>query len=151
MKKLTKALLTSAALLIAAVATAGNCFADYRVCNRSGHRIDVAFGYPHAQFGWTSEGWWVIEPGDCRTIFQGPLTNRFYYVYATGSAGDVWQGPADQEGGFFCVQAEKFVFSNSNFLHEGVLNCVHHNLQSRKFIQVDTGGKPNHVHNLTDD
>jgi uncharacterized membrane protein len=145
----SKPLLASVVLLTATLVASGECSADFRVCNRSGQRIDVAFGYPHPQFGWTSEGWWTIAPADCRVVYQGSLTNRYYYVYATGSDGGLWQGPDNQNGGFFCVQPEKFVFSNSSFVHEGALNCVHHNLQSRKFILVDTAGKPNHIHNLT--
>jgi uncharacterized membrane protein len=144
-----KVFLTAATLLVTAIGTAEDCFANFRVCNRSEQRVDVAFGYPHPQFGWTSEGWWTIASGECRTIFQGSLTNRYYYLYATGSAGAVWQGPEGQNGGFFCIQPEKFVFSNSSFVHEGTLNCDHHNLQSRKFILIDTGGLPNHVHTLT--
>lgn len=124
--------------------------ARYRVCNRSMQRVDVAFGYPHPQFGWTSEGWWTIQPGDCRTIMRGELTNRYYYLYATGSEGSFWQGDAAQKGGFFCISQDKFVFHNSNFMVDGELDCARNNLVAKPFVMVDTEGAPNHIHNLSD-
>lgn len=137
-------------LILGGILVAETAEAGFRVCNRSGQRIDVAFGYPHDQFGWTSEGWWTIQPGKCRTVMNGDLTNRYYYLYATGSEGGRWQAPEGQEGGFFCVQNERFVFQNRNFQHEGRLDCGEHNLQARHFLVVDTEGAPNHVHNLQD-
>lgn len=145
---LKRSLLTAAVLALAAIFTVGMSLADYRVCNRTGQEINVAFGYPHPQFGWTSEGWWVIRPGGCRTIMRGDLTNRYYYLYATGSEGSIWQGRDSQEGGFFCVDRNKFVFHNSNFIIDGALNCAARNLVARKFVLVNTRGAPDHVHNL---
>jgi uncharacterized membrane protein len=147
LKRVFLALLAALTLTLVAAEPA---LARYRVCNHSSQRVDVAFGYPHGHFGWTSEGWWTIQPGHCRTIMRGPLTNRYYYLYATGSRGSVWQAPSGQEGGFFCTQQDRFVFHNRNHIRNGVLNCAASNLQTKQFLKVDTGGAPNHNHNLTD-
>ena len=139
-----------AALVLAGFALAGPAEAGFRVCNHSSQRVDVAFGYPHHQFGWTSEGWWTIQPGHCRQIMHGELTNRFYYLYATGSKGGVWQAKPGQDGGFFCVQSERFVLQNRNFKKGNLLDCAARNLLGKQFFIVDTEGAPNHVHNLSD-
>jgi uncharacterized membrane protein len=147
---LNRAFLALAAVMIVTLATAQPASARFRVCNHSSQRVDVAFGYPHGHFGWTSEGWWTLHTGECRTIMRGTLSNRFYYLYATGSRGSIWQAPEGQEGGFFCIQRDRFVFHNRNHEKDGVLDCGAGNLQSKQFFKVDTGGAPNHVHNLSD-
>jgi uncharacterized membrane protein len=147
---LKRAIFTVIALILGGILAAETAEAGFRVCNRSSQRIDVAFGYPHSQFGWTAEGWWTIQPGNCRTVMKGNLTNRFYYLFATGSKGGRWQAPEGQDGGFFCVQSDRFVFQNRNFLHDGKLDCGEHKLQGRHFLVVDTEGASNHIHNLRD-
>ncbi len=147
---LKRPLFALSALIIVVFALAGPAEAGLRVCNHSGQRVDVAFGYPHGQFGWTSEGWWVIQPGHCKQIMNGDLTNRYYYLYATGSRGGVWQAKPGQSGGFFCVQHDRFVLQNRNFKRGSVLDCAARNLQGKQFFVVDTQGAPNHVHNLRD-
>jgi uncharacterized membrane protein len=124
--------------------------AGFRVCNRSNQRVDVAFGYPHQQFGWTSEGWWTIQSGECRTVMNGDLGNRYYYLYAQGAQGGRWQAPDSQDGGYFCVQNEAFVFQNRTFQHGNAVNCEEHNLHDRHFLVIDTEGAANHTHNLRD-
>lgn len=147
---LKRAFYALTAFLLAVFAVAEPAEAGFRVCNRSSQRIDVAFGYPHAQFGWTSEGWWVLSPGQCRLVMRGDLTNRFYYLYATGSEGGRWQAQPGQDGGFFCVQSARFVLQNRNFLRGSTLDCGAYNLEGRQFLVVDTRGAANHIHNLRD-
>jgi uncharacterized membrane protein len=144
-----RAFLAFAILILASFATTGPSWAGFRVCNHSGQRVDVAFGYLHAQFGWTSEGWWTIQPGRCRQVMNGNLTNRFYYLYATGSEGAIWQARPGQKGGFFCVQQDRFVLQNRNFEKGGVLDCASRNLSNKQFFIVNTKGAVNHVHNLS--
>jgi uncharacterized membrane protein len=145
---LKRAFFMGIALVFVGFALATPAEAGFRVCNRSDQRIDVAFGYPHTQFGWTSEGWWVLEPGQCRLVMRGNLTNRYYYLYAHGSEGGLWQAQPGQDGGFFCIQSARFVLQNRNFQRGNKLDCGAYNLQGKQFLVVDTEGAPNHVHNL---
>lgn len=133
---------------LAALAFGGAAKADFTACNRSAQRIDVALGYPHAQFGWTSEGWWTLQPGRCRRLLTGQLTNQFYYLYATGSSGGRWEARAGQDGGFFCIQSARFVFPNRNYQNGNSLACAAANLEARQFFIVNTQGAPNHRHNF---
>jgi uncharacterized membrane protein len=137
------------AALFVTFALAGPAAARFRVCNHTDQRIDVAFGYNHGHFGWTSEGWWTLQPEQCRTIMRGRLDNRYYYLYATGSDGGLWQAPKSQNGGFFCIQHQRFVFHNRNYEEDGVLDCGS-KMKTKQFFKVDTEGAPNHTHNLTD-
>jgi len=124
--------------------------AGLRVCNRSGQQVDVAFGYPDRRSGWTAEGWWRIPRGACKPIVQEPLTSRYYYLFATGSKGGVWQATGSQKGGHFCIRQKRFVFHNRDFVRNGVLDCAARHVMSRQFLLVDTGGAPDHVHELKD-
>lgn len=147
---LKRGFLTFTALILATFATAGPSWAGFRVCNHSSQRVDVAFAYPHAQFGWTSEGWWTLRVGQCRLVMRGNLTNRYYYLYAKGSNGSIWQAKSGQSGGHFCIQSERFVFPNRNHMKGGVIDCGTYNIESRQFFIVDTKGAGNHIHNLSD-
>lgn len=147
---LKRTILALAAAFIVTFTLAEPASAWFRVCNHSSQRIDVAFGYPHGHFGWTSEGWWTLHSGQCRTIMRGELNNRYYYLYATGSHGGIWQARGGQNGGFFCIQHDRFVLHNRNREHGGVLDCGKGRMQSKQFFKVDTGGYPNYTHNLTD-
>lgn len=137
-------------LALAGFALAGPAEAGFRVCNRSGQRIDVAFGYPDKRSGWTSEGWWTIRRGACRRIVREALTGRYYYLYATGSKGGVWQATGNQKGGHFCIRKKRFVLRNRDFVRNGVLDCAAHHLLGRQFLLVDTGGAADHVQDLKD-
>src|SRR5262245_42477871 len=80
--------------------------ADFRVCNKSGETVDVAFGYNGGgRTGWIAEGWWTIHPGaGCVTVFGAQLNNRYYYLYAEGSAGTKWDATeTGRIGAPFCI------------------------------------------------
>ena len=55
--------------------------ADVRFCNDTDAVVSVAMGYKGAR-DWTSEGWWNIEAGDCKsiTVGDGPKTHYYYRV-----------------------------------------------------------------------
>jgi len=40
------------------------------------------------------EGWWCMNPGECRTVFGGSANyNRYWYFYAEAVDGATWSGP----------------------------------------------------------
>jgi len=75
-----------AAVILASSALAPSpAFASFRVCNDSGEKISVALAYFGSDAdGWTSEGWWNLDDGECATPIGGDLDNRYYYLYANG-------------------------------------------------------------------
>ncbi len=52
-----------------------------RVCNQTANPVSIALGY-RADRGWQSEGWWVAQPSECKTVYSGALDARYYYIYA---------------------------------------------------------------------
>lgn len=57
--------------------------ASLRFCNETDASASVAVGYEADDGEWTSEGWWQIAPGDCKTTIGGDLKRRSYYWRAT--------------------------------------------------------------------
>ena len=60
--------------------------ADFRVCNATQNLVGVSIGY-RAKTGWVTEGWWHIDGSSCKTLIEGPLTSRYYYLYAEDAQG----------------------------------------------------------------
>jgi len=89
----------------------------------------VAVGYPVAS-GWASEGWWLIGSASCKTVIEGPLVSRFYYLYAEDASGKGrWDGPIAM-----CGQTKQFKI-------EGVEDCYIQGGQKFGFQEVDTGNQ----------
>ncbi len=66
-------------------------------------------------------------PGDCAVIFMGPLTNRYYYLYARHyDVGGAWDGEFHM-----CVSDDVFTI-------EGEDNCRERAYDSVGFFEVDT-------------
>lgn len=57
------------------------------VCNRGSTRISkLAVGYDESG-DWKSDGWWSMNPGECRRVYQHDLKNsrKMFYVYVEGT------------------------------------------------------------------
>jgi len=112
--------------------------ADLRVCNQIGKPVSVALGY-RAERGWQSEGWWVIGPDTCTTVFQGDLNARFYYLYAADDiSGGSWDGSV-----FMCTRDEVFTIF-------GVEDCLARGYERTGFFEVDTESRSDWTLELTE-
>lgn len=141
----------SVVLAVGLSLTAGSAMAGFKVCNRSDERISVSIGYKHDEYGWTSEGWWTIQSDDCHNIVTGKLNQRYYYVFATGSDGGVWQAhKGEQKGGYFCVGKAKFTFHNREYETKGEIDCEASGQITKQFLEVDTKDADNFTYNLKD-
>lgn len=133
------------AILTSVAAAAGILFAgalparaDLRVCNTTQNLVGVAIGY-RASAGWISEGWWHIEASSCKTLIEGPLQSRYYYLYAEdASRGGRWEGPTQM-----CVADKEFKIV-------GVNDCFARGFQRAGFQEHDTGEQENWMVQLTD-
>ena len=84
---------------LAALVVASPARADFRVCNGTQNLVGVAIGY-RAKAGWMTEGWWQIDGSTCKTLIEGELQSRFYYLYAEDAErGGRWTGDEDVRGG----------------------------------------------------
>lgn len=113
--------------------------ADFRVCNATQSLVGVGIGY-RAKAGWITEGWWHIEGSTCKTLIEGPLSSRFYYLYAEDAErGGRWDGPINM-----CVAEKEFKIA-------GVTDCVARGFQRAGFQEYDTGEQANWMVQLTDE
>ncbi|WP_265517899.1 DUF1036 domain-containing protein [Nitratireductor luteus] len=112
--------------------------ADFRVCNATQNLVGVAIGY-RARAGWISEGWWHIDASSCKTLIEGPLESRYYYLYAEDAArGGRWEGEIEM-----CVADKEFKIA-------GVNDCFARGFQRAGFQEHDTGEQENWMVQLTD-
>lgn len=132
---------------LAAIAPAA---AQFRVCNKSGETVEVAFGYNGSgNTGWIAEGWYRIRPGGCATVHAVPLNGRYYYVYADGGGGSGWSGESGAPAASFCVSRKQFKLFQSRYGSTNeAAECAKHQLESRRFFRVDTGEHRQWVQNL---
>jgi uncharacterized membrane protein len=125
----------AAPLLAAALATPA--LADFRVCNATQSLVGVSIGY-RAKAGWVTEGWWHVEGSTCKTLIEGPLSSRYYYLYAEDAErGGRWDGPVNM-----CVAEKEFKIA-------GVSDCFARGFQRAGFQEYDTGEQANWMVQLT--
>lgn len=109
-----------------------------RVCNETANTVSVALGYK-AERGWQSEGWWVADPGSCKTLYNGRLDARYYYLYAADDVGGgAWEGKF-----FLCTRDETFTIF-------GVEDCLARGYERTGFFEIDTQNRSDWMVQLTD-
>jgi len=125
-------------LAAAGISFSSPAHADLRVCNSTQSLVGVSIGY-RTTAGWVSEGWWHIQASNCKTIIQGALQSRYYYLYAEDATrGGRWSGPVQM-----CVSDKEFKIS-------GVNDCFARGFQRAGFQEYDTGEQENWMVQLTD-
>jgi uncharacterized membrane protein len=100
-----------------------------KVCNKSDRGTAVvAIAYPSGKNNWKSEGWLTLKQGECGTLIDSTLTNRYYYYFATTDNNYIWGGTHQ-----FCISSEGFLFMDADKQCNG--------LRSRweNFRELDTG------------
>ncbi|WP_081718975.1 DUF1036 domain-containing protein [Aliihoeflea sp. 2WW] len=113
--------------------------ADFRVCNATQSLVGVAIGY-RAQAGWVTEGWWHIEASSCKTLIEGALASRYYYLYAEDAQrGGRWEGEVNM-----CVAEREFKIS-------GPGDCFARGFQRAGFQEYDTREQSSWMVQLTDE
>ncbi|HEY0919401.1 DUF1036 domain-containing protein [Devosia sp.] len=109
-----------------------------RVCNQTVNPVSIALGY-RAERGWQSEGWWVAGPGECKTVYNGRLDARYYYVFAADDiGGGTWDGEV-----YMCTRDETFTIF-------GVEDCLARGYERTGFFEVDTKSRSNWTLQLTE-
>jgi len=144
LRRASRAKRRGAFLLVAAAGLGGAflaptpAFADFRVCNSTQNLVGVAIGYRTGS-GWVSEGWWRIEKSSCKTLIEGPLESRYYYLYAEDAAsGGRWEGSVQM-----CVALTEFKIAGTN-------DCFARGFQRAGFQEYDTREQENWMVDLTD-
>jgi uncharacterized membrane protein len=111
-------------------------FAGLSFCNDSDIRATVAIGYK-GDDGWTSEGWWGVDPGQCREVVSGDLPKRYYYWRATTKS-----GPFPEGGYGFCTQTGAFTIVGDE-------DCEGRGYRRQMFNELDLGDAADHTVRLS--
>jgi uncharacterized membrane protein len=108
--------------------------AAFLYCNHTQMPIEAAFGY-REEVVWISEGWWVIQPGQCARVFNRPLTQRFYFYYAHV----LGNSPSRNEPPLIWTGKYRFCIDDKAFRIEGDGVCEARGYQEKGFQEVDVG------------
>jgi uncharacterized membrane protein len=123
---------------LAVLGSAAPALADLRICNDTDVLAGVAIGY-RAESGWITEGWWHVEAGACKTLIEGALQSRYYYLYAEDAQrGGRWTGPVNM-----CIAEREFKIV-------GYEDCFARGFQVAGFQEHDTGNQSSWMIQLTD-
>lgn len=126
-------------LLTLVVFAPSTASADFRVCNATQSLVGVAIGY-RATDGWKTEGWWQIDASTCKTLIEGSLSSRYYYLYAEDAErGGRWDGPVNM-----CIAKEPFKIV-------GVNDCFARGFERAGFQEYDTSEQSSWMVQLTDE
>ena len=124
------ALFFAAALAFAAIVafTPTPARANFRVCNGYHQHISTAVAYYSSEYSYAiSEGWWTLDPGECKTALGGDLKVQYVYVYAVNDDNS-WEWAGDYK---VCVNP------NDPFtLYDAQNKCP---FEFKNFRSVDTG------------
>ena len=122
----------------AAMAVASPALADFRLCNKTDSRVGVSIGYKDHET-WSTEGWWNVASNSCETLLRGPLSARFYYVYAIDyDRGGEWNGKA-----YMCTRDKEFTI-------KGIEDCLARGYERSGFFEIDTGEQKSWTVQLTE-
>ena len=101
------------------------------ICNRGSTRISrLAVGYSEGG-DWKSEGWWSMNPGECRRVYHPDLRNsgKMFYYYVEGS------GWGTRGEGALCIA------TNRNFtFYKGQIESMCGQVLSRTECRWGTNG-----------
>jgi len=128
----------AASLTVLSLLAAAPADAALHVCNKTGLKTRVALGRFDGT-EWSSSGWWIIAPGTCAALVDGPLKARYYYLYATDGAAGIWEGQTHH----FCVAP------GDKFQVRGRTACAARGYDRRGFLEIDTGNAPDWTQTLS--
>ncbi|MGE0753450.1 MAG: DUF1036 domain-containing protein [Variibacter sp.] len=107
--------LMALAVFAAAMLSAAPAHADLQLCNRTSYIFDLALGL-ESKGATATQGWFRVNPGDCRTVLTGELNAEKVFV-ATRALPLYGSAPLVQTGGpQLCV-------ANDNFIIAGAQKC----------------------------
>jgi uncharacterized membrane protein len=114
--------------------------AALHICNKVQKPIYVAVGTSDASND-QSQGWWLIQPGDCKTPLGGSLdttgaTNYYFWAHSDDNT-MTWSGEG-KEHEFFCTIDDPFTI---NGCEQGT---------RRSFRRIDTQGYSDFTFSVTE-
>lgn len=113
-------------LTLALICAASAGHAELTICNRAEVAQTVGMAYKIGKT-WFSEGWWTIDPADCKVLVAGDLQQRDYYYTVKNS--DTYGG----QGIWFCAKEESYDLTGADG------DCGALGATLRDYALIDTG------------
>lgn len=123
-------------LIPALFLSATPALAGLEFCNKTDVTASVAIGYK-GDAGWTSEGWWNVDAGECKTVVSGDLDKSHYY-WRSEAKGLTWK----HEKYMFCTTSDEFTIVGDE-------DCVARGYEREEFNEIELAGKTSYTMNLT--
>ena len=100
--------------------------AGFEVCNSTpvAHQLSVAY---RGDADWVSEGWWTIQPQECKLLVAGDLSVRYFYYRATAK-----KRSFVGERYMFCTDSKAFTIA-------GKTDCQDRGFSRDSFSEVEIG------------
>lgn len=114
----TKFVKLPAVTLAAAFAFVTPAFADLKICNRMSYVAEAAIAVQERGNA-TSRGWFRVDPGQCRSVLQGPLTANEIFIHTRVNAVYGPSPPAQTGNVDFCVAEGDFTIAGSRTCRGG--------------------------------
>ena len=130
---------TLVGLMAAACLVPAPAHAWLKICNKTSIRVQAAIGYFGLK-GWTSEGWFRMDPRRCHIPIRKPLEKRYYYVLAKNREKGYTAGGING----FCTRAEDFRI-------EGTHLCKKRGYSKEWLGEIDKGKHANCSVDFIDD
>ncbi len=110
MTKLTFALIVLMSTI--GVASAQSTIPGYRLIasNQCNNTISMSYRVKDYTGIWVTRGWFIIQPGQIRTLNM-PTTNRIFYYYGKTTAGNSWGGRGQAGANHQWVRRRAFLHS----------------------------------------
>ncbi len=127
-------LLAAAWLLAMSITPAQALTSSLELCNQTSNQVYLALGFPLDANGsqMAARGWYSLDAGSCKTVYSGPLTARYFYIFGLDGASRNWVGDSGDPS--FCMSENAF----DNLLSTD--SCSEADQFRGRFLTIDSGG-----------
>jgi peptidoglycan hydrolase-like protein with peptidoglycan-binding domain len=117
----------------------------FKLCNKTDLVLYTAIAYDiPGKKTWHSEGWWRLNPGQCKTPLQGKLTSKHYYTHA-GSEPTTGESLHWTDEYNFCTVSKKFSITATKEAITSPKRCKKMGYKSSGFNLVDVGSRSSYA------
>ena len=120
-------------LLVTGLLFAAPANAALEFCNRSSYLLDAASAH-QVDAGFLVQGWFKLDPGQCKTVVSEDLGTGEYYAFARTRQAHGASRRLTSGDRMLCIDTTDFSFVSAD-------GCTDRGLQKVEFARIDTDGR----------
>lgn len=128
-----KCVFAAAGAFVAALLMAVPANAALEFCNRSSYLLDAASAHGVDE-GYLVQGWFKLNPGECKTVVPENLGDGEYYAFARTRPAHGASRRLTSGDRMLCIDTTDFSFVSAN-------GCTDRGLQKVEFARISTDGR----------